>query len=72
MIKKSQNHYPCDFPRTDEKISGGGGMRPILECQGGNKEKSLGTTAIDYGRVLQSLVLPNVITNITNIILITK
>ena len=23
MIKKSQNHYPCDFPRTDEKISGG-------------------------------------------------
>ena len=24
MIKKSQNHYPCDFPRTDEKISGGG------------------------------------------------
>ena len=25
MIKKSQNHYPCDFPRTDEKISGEGG-----------------------------------------------
>ena len=47
MIKKSQNHYPCDFPRTDEKISRGGGMRPILECQGRNKEKSLGTTDLD-------------------------
>ena len=43
MIKKSQNYYPCDFPRTDEKISGGsgveegGGMRPILECVDGLK-----------------------------------
>ena len=47
MNKKSQNHYPCDFPRTDEKIFGGGGMRPILECQGRIKQKSLRTTALE-------------------------
>ena len=44
--KKSQNHYPCDFPRTDEKILGGKGMRPIFECQGRIKQKSFRTTVL--------------------------
>ena len=44
--KKSQNHYPCDFPRTDEKILGGKGMRTILECQGRIKQKSLRTIVL--------------------------
>ena len=42
MIKKSQNHYPCDFPRTDEKIPGGGGNKNNFRVPGEEQGKKFG------------------------------